>query len=155
VIDPKILREDPDVVRASMRKRGEDPSVVDRLVELDQRRRAAIARADAKRAEQKALGKQIGKASAEERQSLLAKAKELAAEVKAAEAEKDEAAEEFTKLHAVIPNLVHPDAPSGGEQDYVVLKHVGTPREFDFTPRDHLELGELLGAIDTERGAKT
>src|SRR5690606_20474931 len=107
-----------------------------------------------KRAEQKALGKQIGKASAEERQSLLAKAKELAAEVKAAEAEKDEAAEEFTKLHAVIPNLVHPDAPSGGEQDYVVLKHVGTPREFDFTPRDHLELGELLGAIDTERGAK-
>ncbi|MFO7193039.1 MULTISPECIES: serine--tRNA ligase [Thermocrispum] len=155
MIDPKILREDPDVVRASMRKRGEDPSVVDRLVELDQRRRAAIARADAKRAEQKALGKQIGKASAEERQSLLAKAKELAAEVKAAEAEKDEAAEEFTKLHAVIPNLVHPDAPSGGEQDYVVLKHVGTPREFDFTPRDHLELGELLGAIDTERGAKT
>jgi len=155
VIDPRILREDPDVVRASMRKRGEDPSVVDRLVELDQRRRAAIARADAKRAEQKALGKQIGKASAEERQSLLAKAKELAAEVKAAEAEKDEAAEEFTKLHAVIPNLVHPDAPSGGEQDYVVLKHVGTPREFDFTPRDHLELGELLGAIDTERGAKT
>jgi seryl-tRNA synthetase len=155
VIDPRILREDPDAVRASLRKRGEDPSVVDRLIELDQRRRSAIARADALRAEQKSLGKQIGKASADERESLLAHAKELAAEVKAAEAEQSEASEEFSALHAVIPNLVHPEAPSGGEQDYVVLKHVGQPREFDFTPRDHLELGELLGAIDTERGAKT
>src|SRR5690606_42090465 len=92
--------------------------------------------ADALRAEQKSLGKQIGKASADERESLLAHAKELAAEVKAAEAEQSEASEEVSALHAGIPNLVHPEAPSGGEQDYVVLQHVGQPREFDFTPRE-------------------
>ncbi|MGH3432279.1 MAG: serine--tRNA ligase [Thermocrispum sp.] len=157
MIDPRILRENPDAVRASQRNRGEDEGVVDKLVELDQRRRAAIAGADTKRAEQKSLGKLIGKAgqgSAEERETLLAKGKELAAEVKAAEAEQAQASEEFAELHSRVSNLVHPDAPAGGEQDYVVLKHVGEPRAFDFTPRDHLELGELLGAIDMERGAK-
>jgi len=154
VIDPRILREDPDAVRASQRNRGEDEGVVDKLVDLDQRRRAAIAQADSKRAEQKQLGKLIGKASADEREQLLAKGKELAAEVKAAEAEQSQASGEFAELHSRVPNLVHPDAPAGGEQDYVVLKHVGDPREFDFEAKDHLELGELLGAIDMERGAK-
>jgi seryl-tRNA synthetase len=154
VIDPRILREDPDAVRASQRNRGEDEGVVDKLVDLDQRRRAAIAQADSKRAEQKQLGKLIGKASADEREQLLAKGKDLAAEVKAAEAEQSQASEEFAELHSRVPNLVHPDAPAGGEQDYVVLKHVGDPRQFDFEAKDHLELGELLGAIDMERGAK-
>lgn len=141
-------------MRASQRARGEDVGVVDRLLSLDAERRSAIAKADNLRAEQKQLGKRIGKASGEEREALLARGKELAAQVKEAEAEQNRASEEFEKLYNVVPNIVHPDVPEGGEDDYVVLKHVGTPREFDFTPKDHLELGEALGAIDTERGAK-
>jgi seryl-tRNA synthetase len=154
VIDPRTLREEPDAVRASQRARGEDEGVVDKLLALDSSRRSAIARADNLRAEQRQLGKQIGKAKGDEREPLLARGKELAAEVKAAEAEQTQASEEFEELHRSVANVVHPDAPAGGEDDYVVLKHVGTPREFDFTPRDHLELGEGLGAIDMERGAK-
>ena len=142
-------------MRASQRARGEDEGVVDRLLSLDERRRSAILRADNLRAEQKLLGKEIGKAAkGAERDELLARGKELAAQVKAAEAEQGQTGEEFTELHRLVPNLVHPQAPAGGEQDYVVLKHIGTPREFDFEPRDHLEIGEGLGALDMERGAK-
>ncbi|WP_116049117.1 serine--tRNA ligase [Amycolatopsis palatopharyngis] len=154
MIDPRILREDPDVVRASQRTRGEDEGVVDTLLSLDSRRRSAIASADTLRAEQKQLGKQIGRAKGEERDALLAKGKDLAAQVKAAEAEQGEASTRFEELHQAVPNVVHPDAPAGGEDDYVVVKHVGTPKEFEFTPRDHLDLGEGIGALDMERGAK-
>jgi seryl-tRNA synthetase len=154
VIDLKALRENPEAVRASQRARGEDETVVDALLSADERRRAAIARADALRGEQKTFGKQVGRAKGEERDALLAKGKELAAEVKAAEAEQSAAEAELTELHRAVPNLVHPDAPEGGEDDYVVLKHVGERREFDFEPADHLDLGVKLGAIDMERGAK-
>jgi seryl-tRNA synthetase len=154
VIDLKLLRERPDDVRASQRARGADPAAVDAVLAADERRRAAVGRADSLRAEQKTLGKSIGKASPEEREQLLLRGKELAAEVKAAEAEQAAADEELTKAHKALPNLIVDGVPAGGEEDFVVLEHVGTPREFDFTPRDHLELGESLKAIDTERGAK-
>ncbi|MEU3274061.1 serine--tRNA ligase [Saccharomonospora sp. NPDC006951] len=154
MIDPRTLREDPDVVRASQRARGEDEGVVDKLLSLDAQRRSSIASADKLRAEQKQLGKRIGKAGGDERDALLAEGKDLAARVKAAEAEQTRASDEFDELHRLLPNVVHPEAPAGGEDDYTVLKHVGTPRELDFTPRDHLELGEGIGAIDMERGAK-
>ncbi|QQQ76580.1 serine--tRNA ligase [Saccharothrix sp. 6-C] len=154
MIDLKALRENPEAVRASQRARGEDETVVDALLSADERRRAAIARADALRGEQKTFGKQVGRARGEERDALLAKGKELAAEVKAAEAEQSATEAELTELHRAVPNVVHPEAPEGGEDDYVVLKHVGEPREFDFDPADHLDLGVRLGAIDMERGAK-
>jgi seryl-tRNA synthetase len=154
VIDLKALRENPEAVRASQRARGEDETVVDALLSADERRRAAIARADTLRGEQKTFGKQVGRAKGEERDALLAKGKELAAEVKAAEAEQSAAEAELTELHRAVPNVVHTDAPAGGEDDYVVLKHVGEKREFDFEPADHLDLGTKLGAIDMERGAK-
>ncbi|WP_447005105.1 serine--tRNA ligase [Saccharothrix isguenensis] len=154
MIDLKALRENPEAVRASQRARGEDESVVDALLSADERRRAAIARADTLRGEQKTFGKQVGRAKGEERDALLAKGKELATEVKAAEAEQSAAEAELTELHRAVPNVVHPDAPAGGEDDYVVLKHVGEKREFDFDPVDHLDLGTKLGAIDMERGAK-
>ncbi|GAB3489684.1 serine--tRNA ligase [Amycolatopsis cihanbeyliensis] len=154
MIDPRTLRENPDAVRASQRVRGEDEGVVDKLLTLDSRRRSAIASADNLRAEQKQLGKRIGRAQGEERDALLAQGKELAAQVKAAEAEQGQAETEFDELHRLLPNLVHPAAPAGGEDDYAVLKHVGTPTEFAFTARDHLELGEGIGALDMERGAK-
>jgi seryl-tRNA synthetase len=154
VIDLKALREDPEAVRASQRARGEDESLVDALLSADEQRRAAIARADSLRAEQKQFGKQVGRARGEERDALLAKGKELAAEVKAAEVEQAAAETALGELHRAIPNLVHPDAPVGGEDDYVVLRHVGEPRVFDFEPLDHLDLGVRLGALDMERGAK-
>ncbi|WP_020668897.1 serine--tRNA ligase [Amycolatopsis nigrescens] len=154
MIDPRILREDPDAVRASQRARGEDEAVVDKLLSLDSRRRSAIARADKLRAEQKQLGKRIGGAKGEQRDALLAEGKELAAQVKAAEQEQVVTSEEFDELHRLVPNLVRPGVPAGGEDDFEVLKHVGTPPEFAFTPRDHLELCEGLGALDMERGAK-
>ncbi|WP_020501303.1 serine--tRNA ligase [Sciscionella marina] len=154
MIDLKTLRESPDIVRASQRTRGEDESLVDALLAADERRRSAVAEADALRGEQKQLGKQVGKASGEEREQLLVTAKELAARVKAAEAEQSNADEALRAAQLAIPNIVEDGAPAGGEDDYVVLEHIGQPREFDFPVRDHLELGESLGAIDMERGAK-
>jgi len=154
VIDLRTLRENPEAVRASQRARGEDPSLVDTLLSADERRRSAVSRADSLRGEQKALGKQVGRAQGDERAALLAKGKELAAEVKAAEAEQSEADAALVDAQKRIQNIVEPGVPEGGEDDYVVLKHVGTPREFDFTPRDHVELMESLGALDMERGAK-
>ncbi|QUQ69850.1 seryl-tRNA synthetase [Kutzneria sp. CA-103260] len=127
---------------------------MDALLSADERRRSAVSRADSLRGEQKALGKQVGRAQGDERTALLAKGKELAAEVKAAEAEQSEADTALIDAQKRIQNIVEPGVPEGGEDDYVVLKHVGTPREFDFTPRDHLEIMESLGAVDMERGAK-
>src|SRR5690606_26381646 len=100
------------------------------------------------------FGRSVSKARGEEREKLLARAKELAQEVKEREAEADRLGEELDALLKSIPNVVEEGAPVGGEQDYVVLEHVGEPPTFDFEPKDHLELGESLGAIDTERGAK-
>ncbi|MDS0132884.1 MULTISPECIES: serine--tRNA ligase [unclassified Amycolatopsis] len=154
MIDPRTLREDPEAVRASQRARGEDEGVVDKLLSLDTRRRSSIAAADKLRNEQKLLGKQIPKAPPEEKQRLLATAKELAAQVKAAEVEQNTASEEFDTLFRTVPNLVHPSAPVGGEDDFTVLKHVGEPTKLGFAPKDHLELLEGLGGVDMERGAK-
>jgi seryl-tRNA synthetase len=154
VIDLRILRDDPEAVRASQRARGEDEGLVDQLLSADERRRGSISRADTLRAEQKQLGRRVGKARGEERDALLVKGKELAAEVKAAEAEQAQAEESMATLHRSIPNLVHTAAPLGGEDDYVVLKHVGEPKPVDFEPADHLDLMTKLGAVDMERGAK-
>ncbi|MBL1118688.1 serine--tRNA ligase [Streptomyces sp. 110] len=157
MIDLRLLREDPDRVRASQRARGEDVGIVDALLTADERRRSSSVRFDELRAEQKALGKLIPKASGDEKAELLKKAGELSAAVKAADAEQDVAAEETQRLLLQLGNLVHPEVPVGGEDDFAVLETVGTPRDFEaegFAPKDHLELGELLGAIDTERGAK-
>jgi seryl-tRNA synthetase len=154
VIDLRTLREDPEAVRASQLARGEDTALVDALLSADERRRSAVAAADTLRAEQKQLGKQVGRSRGEERDALLARGKELAAAVRAAEAVQSTAEAELAELHAVVPNVVHADAPAGGEDDYVVLKEVGAPPSFDFEPLDHLDLGVRLGALDMERGAK-
>lgn len=153
VIDLKLLRENPDVVRASQRARGEDPGLVDALLESDTARRAAITAADNLRAEQKAASKKVGKASPEERPALLEEAKSLADKVKAAEAEQAEAEKAFTAAHMAIANVIIDGVPAGGEDDFVVLETVGEPRAID-DPKDHVELGESLGLIDLERGAK-
>ncbi|RRQ27088.1 serine--tRNA ligase [Rhodococcus sp. Eu-32] len=154
MIDLKFLRENPDVVRASQRTRGEDPGLVDALLEADATRRAAVLAGDQLRAEQKALGKKVGKASAEERPALLAGASELAAKVKAAEAAQNEADAALDVAARKISNIVEEGAPAGGEDDFVLLETVGEIPSFDFEPKDHLELGESLNLIDMERGAK-
>ncbi|WP_419996451.1 serine--tRNA ligase [Streptomyces boninensis] len=157
MIDLRLLREDPDRVRASQRARGEDVGLVDALLSADERRRSSGVRFDELRAEQKQLGKKVAQAKGEEKAELLTRTKQLAADVKAADATQDEAAAEVQKLLAQIGNLVHPDVPVGGEDDFITLETVGTPRDFaaeGFEPKDHLELGRILGAIDTERAAK-
>ncbi len=154
MIDLRFVRENPDVVRASQRARGEDPALVDALLEVDAARRAAVAAADNLRAEQKALGKKVGKASAEERPALLAGSQELAAKVKAAEVAQNEGDVALDAAHRAISNVVQEGAPAGGEADFVLLETVGELPTFDYEPKDHLELGESLGLIDMERGAK-
>lgn len=157
MIDARILREDPEAVRDAQRRRGEPTELVDELIRADEQRRSTISAYEAVRGEQKNLGKLIPKAQGDEKQELLVRAKELSQQVKDAEAAQVEAAESYDRLIKTLPNLASADAPVGGEDDFVVLDTVGTPRDFaaeGFEPRDHLELGQLLGAIDTERGAK-
>lgn len=153
MIDLKLLREDPDAVRRSQISRGEDPAMVDTLLAADRQRRAAISAADSLRAEQKAASKKVGAASADERPALLQRAKELAEEVKAAEAKQADAEAAFTAAYLALPNVVLDGVPAGGEEDFAVLDTVGEPAAIE-NPRDHLELGESLGLIDMERGAK-
>ena len=153
MIDLRLLRENPDLVRSSQRARGEDPGLVDALLEADAARRAAVSAADNLRAEQKAASKKVGAASAEERPALLERAKGLADTVKAAESEQADAEKAFTAAHMAISNVIIGGVPAGGEDDFVVLDTVGQPRAID-NPKDHVELGESLGLIDLERGAK-
>ena len=153
MIDLKQLREEPDVVRRSQLNRGEDPALVDALLTADAARRAAIASADTLRAEQKAASKSVGAASPEERPVLLARAKDLAEQVKVAEAAQTEAGAAFTAAHMAISNVILDGVPAGGEDDYAVLDVVGEPAALA-DPKDHLELGESLGLIDMQRGAK-
>lgn len=157
MIDLKALRENPDVARASQRDRGADPALVDALLAGDEARRANLAAFEQLRAEQKALSRTIGKAAPAEREAVLARAKALAEAVKSAQAMADQAQENLDRLTAEFPNVVEPGVPAGGEDDYVVLRHVGTPRDFaaeGVEVRDHTALGEALGAIDTDRGVK-
>jgi seryl-tRNA synthetase len=157
VIDLRLLRDEPDVVRASQRARGADEGVVDRVLDADARRRSAIAEFEQLRAEQKSRGKEVAAAKGADKQALLAGVKELSERVKAAEARSNAAGEEFETLIRSIANVVEDGVPAGGEDDYVVLEEVGVPPQLPEgldAWRDHLELGELLGAIDVERGAK-
>ncbi|MEI7714499.1 MAG: serine--tRNA ligase [Mycobacterium sp.] len=153
MIDLKLLRENPDAVRRSQLSRGEDPALVDTLLEADAARRAAISSADALRADQKAASKQVGAASPDERPAKLARAKELAELLTTAEAAQGDAEVAFTAAHLAVANVVLDGVPAGGESDYRVLDVVGEPVPID-DPKDHLALGESLGLIDMQRGAK-
>jgi seryl-tRNA synthetase len=153
VIDLRLLRDDPDTVRASQRARGESAAVVDQLLRADEARRAAVQRFETLRAEQKQLGKQMPRATGAEKTALLARTKELAAEVKAAESAVWKADAALRRAHLAVPNVVEDGAPAGGEENFVVLREVGGRPDLP-DPKDHLELGEGLRAVDVERGAK-
>jgi seryl-tRNA synthetase len=154
MIDVKLLRENPNLVRLSQKARGESESLVDELLAADEVRRAAIVEFEALRAEQNALSKSVGAAKGDEKSALLDRAKSLSAQVKEAEAKKSLTEESFRKLALLLSNIVDPSAPVGGESDFKVIEQVGKPREFGFEAKDHVELGKILGAIDVERGAK-
>ncbi len=157
MIDLRLLRTDPESVRASQRARGEDVALVDATLVADEASRAALTEFEERRAEQKTLGKAVAKASGAEKGEVLARAHELAGRVKDLEAAANRAAEEAAELAYRIQNIVEPGVPEGGEDDFVVLREVGNPRNFTeegLVVRDHLEIGEALGAIDMERGAK-
>ena len=154
MIDARVLRDDPDRVRAAQAKRGLSDDVVDRALSADTARRQSIADFEARRAEQKQMGKQVAQAQGEDKQALLAQVKDLAAEVKRLEAAQGEAEQAWNDAIMAIPNLAADEAPAGGEEDFVVLETRGAEPEFDFEPRDHVELGRMLGAFDLERGAK-
>ncbi|MGP9784414.1 serine--tRNA ligase [Glutamicibacter sp. AOP12-B1-11] len=157
MIDLKMLTDNPDMYRASQRARGADEALIDQLIEADSARRETIATYERLRAEQNAFSKKVGAAKGEERAALLAEVKELAVAVKAAQASSDEAAATCTSLQRSIPNLIVDGIPAGGEDDFALVKTVGTPRDFaaeGFEPLDHLQIAEKLGAIDMERGAK-
>jgi seryl-tRNA synthetase len=153
VIDLRLLREDPDLFRASQRLRGESPSKVDDLLRADEERRAATQRFEAVRAEQKSLGGEVSRAKGDERAALLARTKELSATVKEMQAATVRADQALREAHLAVPNLVQDGVPPGGEDDFVVLREVGDLPQIE-NPKDHLEIGEALRAIDTERGAK-
>ena len=157
MIDPKWLRTDPDRIRRSQASRGESVELVDQLIAADTARRAQIVAFEGLRAEQKTIGKSVARATGEEKAALLTQTKQLAMDVKAAQAAADESGAHFDELMLQVPNLVLDGVPEGGEDEGVVLETIGTPRDFaaeGFEPRDHLELGESLGAIDMERGTK-
>ena len=159
MIDLRLLRDDPERVRASQRARGDDPARVDALLAADEARRAAVTTADRLRGEQKAASQAVRGASSTERPAVLERAKALAAQVKQVEAEQAEAEAALRAAHLAVPNVVEDGVPPGGEQDFAVLEHVGEPPSYDFPVRDHLDVAAGLGprgagAIDTERGAK-
>jgi seryl-tRNA synthetase len=157
MIDIKFLRENPEAVRASQKGRGENVELVDQILAIDEIKRAAINEFELLRQEQNVLSKSVGAAKGDEKTALLANAKELADKVKAADSKRSEIEEQAKQLVMQLSNLLDSEAPIGGEEDFVTIEHIGTPRDFTkdgFEPKDHVELGKLLGAIDTERGAK-
>jgi seryl-tRNA synthetase len=154
MIDIKFLRENPDVVRASQKARGEDVSIIEKALAADEIRKSALDQFETLRAEQNLLSKSVATAKGEEKATLLESAKALAAKVKEADIKRTQCEAEAKAFIMQISNVIDPQAPIGKEEDFVVIENVGKPRVFDFEPKDHVELGKLLGAIDTERGAK-
>jgi seryl-tRNA synthetase len=157
MIDIKFLREHPDVVRASQKGRGESVELVDQILAIDEKKRAAVTEFETLRQEQNTLSKSVGAAKGDEKAALLENAKALADKVKAADTKRAQVEEQTKALILQLSNLLDTQAPIGGEEDFLIIEHVGTPRDFGkdgFEPKDHVELGKLLGAIDTERGAK-
>ncbi|ASY19174.1 seryl-tRNA synthetase [Candidatus Planktophila versatilis] len=157
MIDIKFLREHPDVVRASQKGRGESVELVDQILAIDEKKRAAVTEFETLRQEQNTLSKSVGAAKGDEKAALLENAKALADKVKAADTKRAQVEEQTKALILQLSNLLDTQAPIGGEEDFLIIEHVGTPRDFSkdgFEPKDHVELGKLLGAIDTERGAK-
>jgi seryl-tRNA synthetase len=154
VIDSNLLRENPDAIKASQRARGNDETIVDEAVKADATWRKCLQEYEGLRAEQNAAAKLVGGASKEDRPALIAAGQVLAEKVKAALEIANAAEVHLNELIWKIENVVVDGVPTGGEENFVVIKEVGTKAKFDFEPRDHVALGDLLDIIDIERGVK-
>ncbi len=157
MLDIQFIREHADVVKESQRKRGESVELVDEVLRSDEVRRSSLKEFEAARAQQKEIGKKVAAAPAEEKAKLIADTKALSQKVSEYKAAADAAAETYTTAMWKLSNIVEPEAPEGGEDDYVVVKKVGQIRDFaaeGFEPKDHLTLGRGVAGIDMERGVK-
>ena len=154
MIDPNLLRDNPDAIKASQRARGNDESIVDEAVKADATWRKSLQEYEALRAEQNAAAKLVGSASKEDRPALIAAGQVLADKVKAALEIANAAEARLNELMWKIENVVITEVPAGGEENFKVIKEVGTHAKFDFEPQDHVALGESLDVIDIERGVK-
>jgi seryl-tRNA synthetase len=154
VIDPVLLRENPDLIRRSQEARRSSVDLVDQALDADRERRTAITTFEELRAEQNAFGKKVAQAPKDEKAALVAQVKGLSDRVKQAQQQVTDAETRFTEIVGAIQNPIIDGVPAGGEDDFVTLREVGEKATFDFEPRDHLELGEMLGAIDMQRGTK-
>lgn len=149
-----LLRDNPELVKRSQEARGESPDTVDVALEADRARRAAITTFEELRAAQNAHGKRVAQAPKEEKAALVAEGKLLSERVKQAQHAVTAAEEASAEAFSAIENIVIEGVPAGGEDDFITLRTHGEVPAFGFEPRDHLELGERLGAIDMERGTK-
>ena len=154
MIDPLLLRENPDLVRRSQESRGSSVELVDQAIAADAERRTTIQKFERLRAEQNAFGRTVATAPKEEKRALVLQAQALAAQVKEAQQRSTDAEAEFSRIAGAIGNITIDGVPTGGEDDWNLLREVGDKATFDFEPRDHADLGELLGAIDIARGVK-
>ena len=157
MLDIQFIREHADIVKESQRKRGESVELVDETLRADQERRDSLKAFEDARAQQKAMGKKVASAPNEKKAALIAQTKELAAQVAQFKDAADKATATYTDLMWKFSNVVEDDAPAGGEDDYVVVQEIGTPRDFSaegFEPKNHLDLGVGVAGIDMTRGAK-
>ena len=155
MLDVKAIREDPEPFRRGLGRRNL-AEAVDRILELDERRRKLTARVEELRAAQNRASKAIGRAQGDEKQALIAEVSSVSAELNGLEPELAEAEAALAAVLAETPNIPHESAPEGfTDEDAVEVRRRGEPPAFGFEPRDHVALGELLGILDTERGART
>jgi len=155
LIDLRLLRENPDAVKAAYDRRG-GVEGLDQVVELDRRYREVLSEVEALRAEHNRASKAVGMAAPEDRPAAIAGAKELADRIRSLEPELEAASAELDKAAAYLPNFPHESVPDGlSEDENVVEREHGERPEFDFEPLEHVALGERLRIFDSERGAKT
>jgi seryl-tRNA synthetase len=156
MLDIRLIRDQPDAVKRGLATVGVAAADVDELLALDAERRAAITKLETLKAERGQASKKIGALKdAAERDAAIAATRGLGDQIAAAEEVVNEVEARFTARMLEIPNLPHPDVPVGSDESAnALVREVGTPRRFDFTPKPHWELGEALGIIDFERGAK-
>ena len=155
MLDLKAMREEPDRFRAGLARRGAADSL-ERALTLDERLRGLKVRVEGLRADQNTANKEIGRATPEERQQKIDALRNVSEQLKELEPQLQETQDQLDHLLLRIPNLPHESVPDGvDDEDNVLIKLEGDPPRFAFDPKDHLDLGERLGAIDTERAART
>ena len=156
MLDVKMVRANPDEVRRALQRRGDPTSSLDEFLAVEERRRQLLTEVESRRAARKRASDEIAavKKAGGDADEAIAAMRALGDQIKEHEAALAETEERLNVMLLELPNIPLPDVPDGGEEDSVVVRTVGTPREFDFEPRDHLDLGLALDLIDMERAAK-